>query len=155
MIMVPRRYRYVVQDRDRHGNLRTYLRRPGRPKLRLHETPGTDVFDAEYRRAIEAAPPMPARSGIGPVMPGTVHAGCIGYYGSTEFKQMAPRSQRVRRLILDHFCGEHGSKLLNTMAQAFRPYPGQDGRATGGRQRAAEGLARSFQICGLDRDGGH
>lgn len=56
MITTPRRLRFVVQDRDRHGNLRTYLRVPGRPKVRLHETPGTDAFEAEYRRAL-AAPP--------------------------------------------------------------------------------------------------
>ena len=62
MITVPRRYRHVVQDRDRHGNLRTYLRLPGRPKVRLHEAPGTDAFGAEYRRALDAKPEAPRKA---------------------------------------------------------------------------------------------
>ena len=52
MIEVRRRYRYVVQDRDRHGNVRVYLRLPGKQKLRLCQEPGTPEFDAEYRRAV-------------------------------------------------------------------------------------------------------
>lgn len=46
MIHLVRRYRYVVQDRDRHGNVRTYLRVPGKLKHRLHAEPGTPEFDA-------------------------------------------------------------------------------------------------------------
>lgn len=34
VIELRRRYRHVVQDRDRHGNLRTYLRLPYPPELR-------------------------------------------------------------------------------------------------------------------------
>jgi hypothetical protein len=41
-------YRFVVEDVDRHGNIRIYFRRKGQPKIRLTETPGTDVFDREY-----------------------------------------------------------------------------------------------------------
>jgi len=37
----------VSPDRDRHGNVRLYLRARGRPKVRLHETPGTKAFDDE------------------------------------------------------------------------------------------------------------
>src|SRR4051794_31223678 len=115
MITVPRRYRYVVQVTDRHGKVRTYLRHPGWPKLRLHELVGTDEFDAEYREALAAGRPEPARPRVGQVVGGSVHAACVSYYGSTEFKQLGPRSQRVRRLILDHFCEVHGSKRLRMM----------------------------------------
>lgn len=37
----------VSVDRDRHGNVRLYFRAPGRPKVRLRETPGTKPFDDE------------------------------------------------------------------------------------------------------------
>lgn len=37
----------VSLDRDRHGNARYYFRTTGRPKVRLHEAPGTREFDQE------------------------------------------------------------------------------------------------------------
>jgi hypothetical protein len=42
-----RLYRFLVEDVDRHGNLRIYFRRKGQPKIRLTEMPGTAAFDAE------------------------------------------------------------------------------------------------------------
>ena len=44
--------KYIVEDTDRHGNVRTYFRRHGR-KVRILETPGTDEFMAAYRAALE------------------------------------------------------------------------------------------------------
>ena len=41
-----RLYRYIVEDVDRHGNVRIYFRRTGQPKIRLRERPGTEAFDA-------------------------------------------------------------------------------------------------------------
>jgi hypothetical protein len=67
MIKVDRNYRYVIQDRDRHGNLRTYLRRR-QAEGALIEALGTDAFDAEYRRAIAAEPKR--KKGGGVVTPG-------------------------------------------------------------------------------------
>lgn len=43
--------RYVVYDPDRHGNARYYLRMPGKPKVRLRETPGTAAFEEEIAAA--------------------------------------------------------------------------------------------------------
>jgi hypothetical protein len=40
-----RLYRYLVEDVDRHGNVRIYFRRKGQPKIRLREVPGTNAFD--------------------------------------------------------------------------------------------------------------
>ena len=111
MITTPRRYRFVVQDRDRHGNLRAYLRRPGYPKVRLTETLGTDEFDAEYRRAIEAKPAKAThKPAPGVVVPDSVKAACIAYYGSTAYRTLDKRTQHVRRLILGHLCDDHGHK---------------------------------------------
>lgn len=111
VIEAVRRYKGVIQDRDRHGNLRTYLRRPGLPKVRLQETPGTDAFDAEYRAALAETPtPKPRR---GAARAGTVDALIQAYYGSTEFRTgLAARSQRVRRLILEGFRDAKGKDNL-------------------------------------------
>jgi hypothetical protein len=38
------RFRYLVEDVDRHGNIRLYVRVPGRPKLRIRVPFGTDEF---------------------------------------------------------------------------------------------------------------
>ena len=114
MIDVIRRYRYVIQDWDRHGSVRTYLRRPGMPKVRLHETPGTDAFDLEYRKAL-ASKPLPTKPLVGAVTPGSIDALCVAYFNSSDFSKLAPRSRQVRRLILDHFRVEHGSKRAATL----------------------------------------
>ena len=126
MIDVIRRYRYVVQDRDRHGNVRTYLRVPGKPKIRLRETPGTDAFDAEYRAALDAKP-KPKKAPIGAVVPGSIDDLCVAYYGSADFKKsLSPRSQVVRRAILDRFRATldkkgaaYGSKPAGSLPPAF------------------------------------
>jgi hypothetical protein len=50
--MVTVRFKYVVEDVDRHGNVRLYFRRKGQSKIRLSGIPGSDEFMAEYRAAI-------------------------------------------------------------------------------------------------------
>ena len=40
--------KHVVEDIDRHGNVRRYVRVPGRPKVRLREQPGSPEFMAAY-----------------------------------------------------------------------------------------------------------
>jgi integrase/recombinase XerD len=42
--MVTLRLRFVVSDRDRHGNVRYYFRRKGEKKVRLHGIPGSTEF---------------------------------------------------------------------------------------------------------------
>lgn len=109
MISVLRRYKFTVQDRDRHGNVRVYLRMPGKPKIRLHETVGTPAFDAEYRKALVAKPEKKPLA-KGTVLPGSIDALCVAYFSGAEFKRMTERSQQVRRLILDKFRMDHGTK---------------------------------------------
>jgi len=48
--------KYVVSDPDRHGNQRYYFRAPGRPKVRLTETPGTEEFHNEVACARRGEP---------------------------------------------------------------------------------------------------
>lgn len=52
--MVSLRLKYVVEDVDRHGNVRIYFRRSGFPKIRLRGLPGSDEFQAAYSAALAA-----------------------------------------------------------------------------------------------------
>jgi hypothetical protein len=139
MITKLRRWRYTVQDTDTRGNVRTYLRLPGRPKVRLREEPGTDAFEAEYRAALHA-PPKAAAVPIGAVAPGSIDALCVAYYASAAFKGMNLRAQRVRRGILDRFRMDHGTKSAARL-DAPSQGPGWQDRGSdpklGGRRFAA------------------
>ena len=44
--------KYVVEDVDRHGNVRVYFRRKGELKVRLPGLPGTTEFMDAYRQAL-------------------------------------------------------------------------------------------------------
>lgn len=46
----------VVEDKDRHGNVRLYFRASGKKKVRLRETPGSAEFHEEVRCAREGIP---------------------------------------------------------------------------------------------------
>jgi hypothetical protein len=46
------KFRYITKDRDRHGNVRFYFRRPGKPKIRLPGLPGSEEFLAAYKAAL-------------------------------------------------------------------------------------------------------
>ena len=45
------RFQYITKDRDRHGNVRFYFRRPGKPKIRLRGLPGSEEFLSAYKAA--------------------------------------------------------------------------------------------------------
>lgn len=95
--------RYVVEDVDRHGNVRLYFRRRGKPKIRLPSPVGSPEFLAAYKAAMaggtptEVSPPRVAKAG-------SLRALCIDYFKSAQFRQLDPRTQKVRRVILDKFC---------------------------------------------------
>jgi integrase len=110
-----RLYRYLVEDVDRHGNVRIYFRRKGERKIRLKEVPGTAAFDAEYKRAFsgEALPVSPSRHGA--AMPGTMSWLCQQYYASAKFQSLAPSTRKVRRAILDEICQRAGDFRFATM----------------------------------------
>lgn len=108
MIKVRRTYRYVVEDMDRHGNVRVYLRRPGLAKIRMREKPGTPAFDIEYQRAL-AGEIVPAKPPRVVVVQGSLRALCIAYFGSAEVQRLDRRTVHVRRLIMDHLCERFGT----------------------------------------------
>jgi hypothetical protein len=104
--------RYVVEDIDRHGNVRVYFRRKGQPKVRLPGTPGSAEFVEAYRQAVAGQPS--AQAGISTAgrpkrETNTMRWLIESYYGSAEFKRLEVRTQRVRRLVLDAFCEADGN----------------------------------------------
>jgi len=46
------RLAFVVEDVDRHGNVRRYFRRKGQPKIRLRGLPGSTEFMNAYQVAL-------------------------------------------------------------------------------------------------------
>ena len=103
--MVDIRLKYLVEDVDRHGNVRIYFRRPGHPKIRIRGLPSSAEFQKAYADALERT-----RLGAAPLQngekkpQGSLAWLCMKYFQSAEFKQLDPRTQHVRKLILDGLC---------------------------------------------------
>ena len=108
-------YRFVVEDVDRHDNIRIYFRRKGQPKIRLTETPGTDAFDREYQRAFRGGMNLVPARGNAPAMPGTMRWLCEQYYVSAVFQSLAASTRKVRRGILEEICQRAGNFRYATM----------------------------------------
>lgn len=102
---------HIHQYRDRHGKVRRYLRLPGRKKVPLSGTPGTDAFLAAYTAAISGEAPR-VEIGAARTKPGTVNAAVAGYYGSVAFMSLAPSTQRMRRNVLERFRAKHGDSRV-------------------------------------------
>src|SRR5687767_7288687 len=107
--------RYLCEDRDRHGNIRLYVRRNGR-KVRIRERWGTLGFVDAYHAALTATElGQPERDSRAIVKRGSLSWLTHNYYNSPEFKQLAPCTQRVRRGILDSLSATHGAKPFNRL----------------------------------------
>jgi integrase len=91
---------FVVEDTDRHGNVRRYVRvrrGAGARKVRLHGEPGSDQFMAEYHAALAQQPaPKSARP-----QPGTVGAAIVGFYNSLAFRDLSPYTQRLYKGVYE------------------------------------------------------
>src|SRR5262249_32858611 len=116
------RFRYIIEDRDRHGNIRVYVRVPGRRKVRIRAPFGTDKFIADYNAAISehVSAPRQARA----AKTGSFRHVCVLYYASATFKRLDPATQSWRRRALDSMCEKHPDKPVALMdARHFPPLP--------------------------------
>jgi integrase len=104
-----RLYRFLVEDVDRHGNVRIYFRRKGQLKIRLREMPGTAAFDSEYHRAFDGEIISPSPDQRTPATPGTMRWLCEQYYASATFQSLAASTRKVRRGILEEICERAGN----------------------------------------------
>ena len=107
--------KYLVEDYDRHGNVRVYVRRHGR-KTRIRETPGTDEFMAAYRAALvgDRLSPMPGNNKR-EAANGSLRWLVENYYQSAEYRRLGQSTRRVRKSILDGLCEDHGNKPFAMM----------------------------------------
>jgi integrase len=90
---------YLMQDVDRHGNVRLYVRRKNVGKVRLKLQPGSSKFMDEYKAALDRLS-EPKKS-----PDKTQHVGTLGwlseqYYKSPQFAVIDKRQQRVRQLVM-------------------------------------------------------
>lgn len=103
---MPRRLpKYCVEDVDRHGNIRIYLRRHGR-KVRILGTPWTEPFMTAYDAALRMlAPPAEetaTRVAIKRSIPGTLRwLGEQYFAGCADYLSREPTTRTAYRRILE------------------------------------------------------
>jgi integrase len=95
--------KHIVRDIDRHGNVRIYVRLPGKPKIRIREQPGTAAFLDAYLAAI-------AGPEAGQAKAGSFKSLCLAYYNSETFKALDKATREWRRSHLERICVKHGDK---------------------------------------------
>jgi len=109
------RLKYVSEDVDRYGNVRCYVRVPGRRKVRIHALPGTKEFMVEYQSAladVETNRPNQADE----AKRGSFRYLCIRYYASGHFRGLDVSTRNWQRRALDEIAQEHGAKPVALMA---------------------------------------
>jgi integrase len=92
------KFKFITKDRDRHGNLRYYFRRPGKPKIRLRGLPGSEEFLTAYKAAVAGEDPAQASAekSFGWL--------CERYYKSAYFHSLEDYTQRRKRTVLEEIC---------------------------------------------------
>ena len=102
--------KYVHEFRDRYGHPRYYFRRAGFKQIALPGLPGSEGFMRAYQAALNDTPFV--EIGARRTLPGTVDAAIVGYYGSTQFRELRPITQENYRRILESFRAKHGDKRI-------------------------------------------
>src|SRR5215831_14959576 len=107
------RFRWLVEDVDRYGNIRIYVRVPDRRKVRIRAPFGSAEFLAAYTAAVNdhVSAPLQARE----AKPGSFGWSCLQYYASATFKLLDPATQTWRRRALDAVAEKHAHKPVALM----------------------------------------
>lgn len=102
--------KYLIREKDRHGNIRVYYRKkPGR-RIRIRAEEGTPEFLRAYvlaaqGQSLDGKPIWTRNPRTLPPAKGTLRELIVAYYKAPEFYQeLDARTQHVRRLILDKLC---------------------------------------------------
>ena len=141
--MVSLRLKYVVEDVDRHGNVRIYFRRLGFPKFRLHGLPASEEFQAAYAAALAKTQAGEAPRKTMQAERGSLAWLCLNYYQSAAFRRLDARTQRVRRLILDGLCKSAAGPLPYNKLTPLSILKWRDAKAD--RPEAANSLIKALR----------
>ena len=106
--------KYICEDVDRHGNVRCYVRAPGKRKVRIRALPGTPEFIDEYQSAIAIAAEAPLRQ-ADEAKKGSFRYLCIRYYTSPAYKALDISTRNWQRRALDGIAQEKGAKPVAMM----------------------------------------
>jgi integrase/recombinase XerD len=107
--------KYVIEDTDRHGNVRLYVRVPGKKKIRIRERPGTALFMDAYKEAVAGATEaLPQHK---PSKRGSFRHLCQLYMSASnvEWMRLDPDTRNWQRRALDHICQTHADKPVALM----------------------------------------
>lgn len=105
--------KHLHNFRDRHGKPRCYVRVPGQKAVALPGLPGSAEFLAAYQDALSMA--APRLIGASRTIAGTIDAAVIAYYEDNSFLALGDTTRHTRKVILEHFRAEHGTKKLTTL----------------------------------------
>jgi integrase/recombinase XerD len=112
--------KHLVEEVDRHGNPRIYVRIKGRPKIRIRAMPGTPEFMVAYQAAMVQPPSVDDGKRHHSPAKGTFGHVCLAYYASPTFKALDAKTQRWRRRALDLICEQHGDKPVAMQPKHIR-----------------------------------
>lgn len=94
---------YLHRNTSRHGTDRWYVRRPGKPLVRLHGEPGSQAFMDAYFKAMKgesvAAPAAPGH--VTKVREGSFRELWVEHRQSPEFKALSSSTQIQRARVMD------------------------------------------------------
>jgi integrase len=107
--------KYLVQDIDRHGSVRSYVRIKGKPKVRIRGIPGSEEFMSAYQAALSKTDGDDKGRKYQRAAIGSFGYACLAYYASAEFKVLDSKTQQWRRSALDKICQQHGHKPIALM----------------------------------------
>lgn len=116
-------YRYLVEDTDRHGNVRIYFRYPGYRKIRLRERPTSPEFAERYSSLIEQFATgcyKEAEKTSVSAVPGTLGWLVTAFRASKDFSNLDPSTQRTRARVLETMLNE---PIFPEAAETFRNFP--------------------------------
>jgi integrase/recombinase XerD len=138
------RLRFVVSDRDRHGNVRYYFRRRGEKKVRLHGIPGSKEFMEAYSLALASVTSRPATGNI--ELRSSFGFLCKEYFRSQTFKALNVSTRLWRRRVLEEICERHGEKpYAKLQPKNVRSLRDEKANAPGAANTRLKGLRALFR----------
>lgn len=101
---------YIHAFRDRHGQMRYYVRRKGIPRVRLPGLPGSPTFMEAYQAAFKAEPQQITRGD-----PRGMAALIGSFYKSPGFQNLSPSSKKTYRFVLSKIETKHGHRPVDEL----------------------------------------